>query len=465
MAGGRGKYLAASVSAASLCWAVTASAQVSTDNGLDIVADFESELVVDDNRGLAVNSPGVTTTLNNRLSFGILSETPVSSLALRLGANLRIEERPSGGGDNGFHDPSVQLDYSLSGANSLLTATARYATSRVSDTSFVDLDGDLLADDLIVDEGDLERINFGVRFASGIEGPLGYSIELTRDERDYSDVTDVDLFDRTTDTAEFIASMQLSPVARGRVILQWEDYSAEDEDLTNRTTTGYGFGVEYAINPALTIDAELINQTIDTETTILGITSATERDELVGNLILTQELPNGTAGLEFSHTIREFSDRTSLEFDRAFELPNGSFAFGIGVSDSSTGSSSVVGSLDYTQELVDGMISLGLRQSASTNEDSEDVLTTSIDISYLKEITAASALDVSFGLGRSEDAGAGSVDEITRAEFEIALRRELTEEWDWRVGYRARYSKEVGAPSANSNAIFATIDRSFSLRP
>jgi hypothetical protein len=86
-----------------------------------------------------------------------------------------------------------------------------------------------------------------------------------------------------------------------------------------------------------------------------------------------------------------------------------------------------------------------------------------IALNYNQEINSVSSFDVSFGLGRSDEISGDESD--TRANLGVSYRHALTREWDWVLGYEARYLLEDGGDPATGNRIFTRIDRSFAFRP
>jgi hypothetical protein len=80
-----------------------------------------------------------------------------------------------------------------------------------------------------------------------------------------------------------------------------------------------------------------------------------------------------------------------------------------------------------------------LHAGAVSDDDGEDTLVSRIALDYNQEINSVSSFGVNFGLGRSEDLGTLSDDTTTRANLGVTYRRALTRDWDWVLGYEARY--------------------------
>ena len=70
---------------------------------------------------------------------------------------------------------------------------------------------------------------------------------------------------------------------------------------------------------------------------------------------LTRTLTNGTLAFSLNRTQGLSTARTDIRFDRSLTLPNGSLSFGAGISDSDTGDSALVASLNYSNQLATGV--------------------------------------------------------------------------------------------------------------
>jgi len=440
----------------------TSCAFAQNAGGIDVNFDYRSEIEVDDNKGLAVDSIGTTTRFDNIFGAEVVSETPVARLSLSFSTIARYEDAPDTGTNFDFVNSVAGLRYTREGADSDLLLSAEYNVRQIDDLFFIDEDGDLIEDDLIVSDGELQRTTYRARFRTGIDAPLGFGIDLRRQDRNYDGTVDPDLFDSVRDTIRIDATAQVSPTLEANVFAEQILYDADDADSTERTTTSLGVGATYEINPALTFSAELSSVTIETETT----GGDTEIDGFDAVLGLEQELPNGFVGATYRREVTASdSERNTIEVSRRVEFASGRLDFAIGLSDSDTGSTEPVGRISYTQELPSAAVRLTARQTARTTDDAEDILSTQLDFGYFREINPVSGFDVTIGLGRTEEVGAGGGDTTTRTNLEVAYRRELTEDWDLRVGYRGRLRDQEGTDTARSNAVFATVGRSFSFRP
>lgn len=440
----------------------TSCAFAQNAGGIDVTFDFQSEIEVDDNSGLAVDSPGTTSRFDNRLGVAVTSETPVAQLELSFSTIARYEDTPDTGSDFDFVNSSAGLNYVREGVNSDLLLGVQYDVTQIDDLFFIDSDGDLIEDDLIVSDGELQRTNYRARFRTGIDAPLGFGIDLRRRDRNYDGTVDPDLFDSVRDTIKIDATAQVSPTFEATVFAEQILYDADDAVETERTSTFFGIGGTYEINPALTFSAELRSVNIETEDT--GGTE--EIDGIGGEVSVRQEMSNGFIGASYEHEVNSSdSQRDTVLVERRVDFAAGRLDFAIGLSDSDSGPTRPVGRVTYIQELPAAAIRLVARQTARTTDDAEDILSTQLDFGYFQELNPVSGIDLTIGVGRTEEIGGAGDDVTTRTNLEVAYRRELTEDWDIRLGYRGRLRDEEGSDTARSNAVFATIGRSFSFRP
>jgi hypothetical protein len=453
--------VAALVAASSISWAQQSDPPIGTRFTLDLSAGAS----VDTNEGLDDPSLGTTTRTNIGATFGLLDETEVSRLALSILTRAELADSPDPGVD-GFdlRIPSGTLAYTREGPDSRLDLAGRYFYDRVDDDVIVFLDENLNPVDLIVDGGDLRRITLGADLSLGIESPIGFDGSLFFDDRDYIGTTDPDLFDRVAWGGDGTLRFNLTSVMTGSLSAS---YARRDEDDVGEPLTesfSYGAGLAYQIDEITSFSAGLSYTTV--EETIFDVTS-TENEGWGFDIGAQREVRDGTIGASLSRVIDESSTRTVLSFERARELPDGRLSYRLGYSfadEDDNSENGFVGGLDYRRNLRTGNITANATQEFRSNDDGDDTLVTRIALAYNQEINSVSSVGVNFGLGRSDDVG-GSGDVDTRANVGVTYRHALTREWDWVLGYEARYLREDSDDTATGNRVFTLIDRSFTLRP
>lgn len=465
MRGGWGRTLAAGVTGAAILgtpqWVAEAQ---ELPSGLSIVGSVRSTLEFDDNVSLDPDSPDSDVVFGTDLELGIVSETPSSRLALSFGGTLQQENRDSGEERNGFIDPFVEAAFQTEGATSRLSLEGSIRTRDLEDVAIDDPE-DFLDEDLIISGGELELTDLEGTFEVGVGAPVGAALSYSFSERDYQDTADPDLFDRRTSTVRLTGFAQINPVARARAFVSQTDYEADDAGQTERLSRSVGAGVEYEINPVLRFDGEIFFAEVEETALVLGSPVTVENDGAGLEMTLTRDLKNGALTFSASRNVSTFTTRNEVRVGRELQLPNGDLALSLGVSDTDDGDPVLVGSVDYSTELPRGVLSASLARDATINDENESRTRTFARIAYDHELTPVSSVQMGLSVARSEIVTGGVDESTTSTDFEVTYARQLTEDWDWRIGYRGRYRDESDGDSATSNALITSIGRSFSIRP
>lgn len=431
----------------------------------NISGSIRSEIEIDDNGGLRSTSPGTDTTFVNTFGIDVNSETATQDLQLSFGGVVQFEDLAAGREENGLENPFVRLAYRLDGADSRLSLDADYRTDDIFNTFSFDSDGDLIDDTLLTSVGDVETLRYGVRYSFGLQAPFGMDLTLQRNERDYTNTVNPNLFDRTTDQVGVVARFAINPSTTARLIAQASMYEAEDGPQTERDTTDFGVGLAYDISADLSFDGQITQTTIEETVNSGAGRRLIENDGFSANAQLTQELGNGNIVVYADHVQSTNTARTEVGFDRSLTLPAGNLAFGAGVSTSDTGNSALIGSIAYSNQLPSGVLTARLDRTATVNSTNSEVQRTIVGLGYLHDINAISAVNFSLDVASVKDIGLGSVAEATRTDFRVEYRHQINRDWDWRLGYVGRKREDAAGNSATSNAFVTSIGRSFTIRP
>jgi hypothetical protein len=396
------------------------------------------------------------------LGIGIDANTATQQFSFGIGADLQFEDLSGGRREeNGIEKPFARLDYTLNGTDSRLTFNGSYRTDSILDSVFLDTDGDLIQDTVITSDGTTETFNVSAGYSFGLQAPFGMDFTVGRDERNYSNTVDPNLYDRSTDIYGIVARFRFNSNTQARLIAQERKFSADDSVQTERDTTDLGVGLDYQIQPDLRFSGQITQTDIEEVRT----TGVQQNDGISASLDLTRDLVNGTIGVTASRVQSTDTARSTLRVDRAMTLPMGALSFGVGPSWSDTGDTVLIGSLDYSTLLPNGAITASLARTASVNVDDDEIRTTNLDLAYIRTINPVSSMDFRVNVADISDAGAGTTNDGTRADFRVGYRQQLTPDWDWTLGYVHRYRKFSDGSTASSNAIVTSIGRSFSIRP
>jgi hypothetical protein len=434
-----------------------AAAQEDAPGGTTLTFGIETGLSVSDNYSLEVNSPGSSTILDTTLSFGYLSQTANSRFAFDIDGVLRIADLPGTSTSSGtqFDDINAALRYDYEGANSRFTASADY--NRI-DLDFLDpFSLSTINDvDLTNSGGTRNSRNARILFETGINDPLGFGFELGHDNFSYTDTTDPGLFDTTTNDYALTSRLRLSPVAEARARLSQEDYTAGGLVPTDRTTRALSFGLAYELSPATTFDGSIGVEEIEEG-------GSTDRGGF-GTLGLTQARVNGTASLLLDQSFGIEGSRTTLTAARDLALPSGTLAFSIGVTRGETSGTELVGSIDYSHTLPGGTLTASLDRSVDSSTSGNDILTTNAALGYTMALSPVADLSFDFDYAEIENDGTGLTSNTSRKSLRAEYTRALTEDWDLSAGYEHQRLSTQGTGSANSNTLFLTLGREFSIR-
>lgn len=437
------------------------------DGGPVLTFGIGTTLSATDNYNLDPNNGEDATLFDTRLSFGYLNRRASDVFSLDVSGLLRANEPP--GGSSVLDDRNVRLGYEREGVNSRLSFGADYNFASVDafdpfDDRFFE-DDPLDPTDLTQDRGDREQFGTRFSFETGLDGPLGFLLEGRYRDQSFSDTTDPDLFDTEILNLSGTTRFTLSPVTEGRVVLRYEDYSAEDVPQTDRMTSSLNFGVTQALSPVSTLDVIVGIQEIETEETIGGLRQTDTDTGFIGGLDFTRELARGTIGTSFD--VREsVNGRTATWLvSRAMPLPRGAIELSLGAASDVDDTILPVGSLTLTHEMKRSTLTASLERQVATSSRSEELRTTRASLEYRHAINSISDLGFSANLAELDRAGGPAVNDTTRADLRATYSREITPDWRLSSGYEFRWRDEENVGSATSNRVFLTLEREFVLRP
>ncbi len=425
---------------------------------------ISSSLRMNDNFGLDEPSPGTTTLWDNTLTYDLLKETPRDRLSLGLSGIFRFSDVPQQSNEFEFDSPSARLNYGRFGTNSLLDLNLGYSEI---DLNFADplrrIDEDFEGpdDELILDDGTRKTARAGFEFETGVNDPFGIGLSSDYLRVDYDDTTDPSLFGRKTIFNEAFGRFRFSPVLEGRLSFAHEDYEAEDEEGTNRTSKFTNFSLTYDIDPATLLEATIGYTDID-ETQEFGLD--TRERGVVGGLGLFREVPNGSAGVELSSDLTTNGRRNTALFERALELPLGGLQAGLGLTRGPLGETNPIGNFLYTHERSRTRLAVGFDRSYRTNSRSEETRRSRAFLGYDVTINSLSSVAFNLDYASVSSIGNNSSENNKIGTFRTTYVRSLTADWDFSVGYEYINYESESTPRTHSNEVFFTLSRNFTTR-
>lgn len=438
------------------------------DGGPVLTFGIRSTLSATDNYNLDPNNSESTELFDNRLSFGYHNRRANDVLSLDLSGVLRANEPP--GGSRVFDNQRARLGYDRQGVNSALSVGADYSLASVDaldpfdDDRFFD-DDPLDETDLTEDRGEREQISTRFSFETGLNDPVGFVLDGRYREQTFSGTSDPDLFDTEIFNVSATTRFTLSPVTETRVVLRYDDYSADDVLQTDRQTSSVNLGLTQALSQVDTLDVSLGFQEIETDETIFGVRRTDTDTGLIGSLELTRDLTRGTISTSFDLRESENGRTATWLVSRAMLLPRGAIEVSLGATSDVDDTIRPVGSLNFIHEMKRSTLTASIERQVTTSSRSNELRTTRASLGYSYEINSLSDLEFSANFAELAQAGGPAVTDTIRADLRAAYFRDLTEDWRLSTGYEYRVRDEEGIGSATSNRVFLTLEREFAIRP
>lgn len=371
--------------------------------GLGFRAETNSNLGLDPVSAGRSNKAGVN------LSFGLLSETPNSRLSLDAAAGLM-----SGHGanlpDSGLNDPSLKLSYQRDAANADFNLSA--ALSDVDLTSARDVT------DFDTGNGARRTASLSTGINWGTATPLSFGLT--------AGVSDV----------------------------RYHDHPSPG--LIDSRSTRLGASVRADLSEVLQLDLGLRDTQFEKD-------NAATRDTLGFDAGLTLARPLGELGLHFSFDDTADGQRNSLRFDHRMDLPRATLSYSLGVTRGVTGRSFATGALNYTQELSNGALNLGLNRAVqSSSENDTETVQSSASLGWRQAVTPSATLALTLNWAEQLDTATDLV--TTNTSLSAVWSQSLTADWALDLGYTHRLRDRDLVGKASSDNVFLELRRDFSIR-
>ena len=389
------------------------------------------------------------------LGFALDSETSTEQFSFNLGTD--IEEGRQDQSDLDLNNTLARLDYLRETANANLGFNLRYRERDVNSADGFDLDGNVIDQD----EGTRRIYGGGFFGAFGLNDPIGGRYRLDYSEVEYLDTDDPGLRDQSDLDLSGQLNFRLDPRIIARVTARFSDFDVSDDGVS-RETRGLGAGVRLDVNRRLVADFGLSYDQIERS----GAQTGTDEGiSFTGEL--TQDMPNGTAGLAFSSDVSSNDDgrRSFLNVSRNLELsPLSSLSMTLGVTYSDTAGLDPLIDLSYRQVRSSSRFVLGLSQSVNSDSDNEEDINTTLRAQYDHDINSVSSIGVNLSVFDRNELGLNPNDG-QRYDIGLTYRHDLTKDWRLVSGYTHRFSDSDAQDSRNSNTVFLGLERSFSWNP
>lgn len=350
------------------------------------------------------------------LNFGAVSETRAQRFSFTLGTTLRVSE-----GDFSDDGVTARLAYSRNSADALLDLSleaSRQDIAFLRDASdFLNDDGEIeLPDDFddLTGNGFRNLATFAAALTWGETAPIGYTLRVSQQALRYEDAS-VALLDRDTSTVGVGLRLNINEVTTGNIELDYEQIDDFGLSATDITT----------VSAALTFDRPLGDLTT-------RISAARDEEEDVF---------------------------WAASIEREYDLPASTLSGALGVVEGESGDPRLTARIAYSLPRPSAQIDLSAAHSLTPGDD---VLTSTLTASYVRELSPVSNMRIGFDFGQISEPDGG--DSVATGGLTASYGISLTEVWELSLGARANVRDDEGTRT-RGNTVFVTLQRPFSFRP
>lgn len=366
---------------------------VAQEGGVLLTFGIENRLEVIHNESLSVPAEGTDVANATILSFGLSSETALDRLSFAMSGAAIIENAAGASGTElDFGRTSATLDYRREVPSAVLELSA---TLRNDDIGSFD---DLAAAD---ETGTQTDYSLSARIETGRTSTVGLALSLGYDATDYQDASDPDLVDITEARVDAAVILHFSDVTTGRLGARYTEREEETPGTTVTQTLVSYVGLDYSVSQRLDLTAELGYAEIETEDFDL-IERETGPDLRLG---ANYEMPVGTlSALLLVTTDDSEGQRETFELGRELETPRDTISARLGVTRADTTGTDLIGSLLWTRALPDGSLGLELAHRVSFDDDDGEIDTSTISVTWQKDISDISSISLDISYEQSDSA-------------------------------------------------------------
>lgn len=360
-----------------------------------------------------------------------------------------------------FRDPNYGLDYVRDTGRSRLSFGAGFSRRDLDGRIRTNADDPFDEDDLtLVDGGTEERRQLQAALELGLTDAVGAEIRYSFDERLYSPDADPRLEDRRRDEVGVTLRFDVSQTLRLGASAQWS-LTEEDTGLADRDERlSLGVDAAWQLRPDIEVTAALAYSRIETEDGPVFV----DRDGIDVRLGLGIDRPNGDYSFGASRVLNATGFVTSVDASRRFELPRGvELTTTLGATQVPSGNTYGTGALALSRETRSGALSLSLSQTATINNDDEEVRRRILQGNYRLDLPREAALTL--GLSMTESVFIDGADpDLTSARVSLGYDYPLSEQWNLGGGVDWQVTREEGGPEDEDYRLFLTLQRRFILR-
>ncbi|WP_171236711.1 hypothetical protein [Ruegeria sp. HKCCA6837] len=326
----------------------------------------------------------------------------------------------------------------------------------------VNLDGVIDSADVTGTFGDQINTRGNLNFETGLNDPLGFRFNYSHNERRYSGTADPTLFDNSDDDYSAAALLRISPVLQGNLRVSYREFEADDAAQTDRKTTTVSTGVTYNISPITTVSANIGYTQVDNTLRAINANNVTE--DFVWRFFWNKTLPDGSVDFQADQSFGVNGARTNATFGRNYQRSNSTLAFNVGFTRGPFGEVTPIGQIDYSYQLATSRIGATIQRRVGTSTQSVETRQTLAFLTYDYLINSMSALSFSVNYIDQENEGSNPSNPRQRGTFNASYSHAITNDWAINIGYQYEMDDRSGF-KADSNSLFLTLGRRFTLKP
>ena len=375
--------------------------------GVELSYGIGLRLQSESNADLAPISAGATNSAALTLSFGLVSETAQSRLAISARGNIEAATGPNTP-STGLVDPSVEISYDRGLANADLSLSASHSTTDVAN-------GDVTNFDTGTGTQQTNRLSAALNW--GKTDPLGFGLSASLSDTSYQDASPT-LFDRRTAQLGANLRADLSQVLQFTLAASLDRF--DPDTGATRTTRSLDAGLNLA-RPRGTLSLTL------------GL----------------DDTPNG--------------QRQRFTFGNQLELANAAVTYSLGSTRGASGKSYLTGALNYKHDLPKGAFNLDLARAVSSSDTTDaETLQTSAGLNWTQDMTPTASLVL--GLSWAEQTDTATDLSTTNTQLSATWRQAFGQDWAMDLGYTHRLRNSDSLGKGDSDLFFLSLRRDFSVR-
>ena len=391
-------------------------------------------------------------TARSDIDFSFSTETRRDRFEINVGSVYDVGLASDEGSN--FDDPFANLLYRRENRNTLFQTNASFRRQDIRDFVLLDEIDDT---GLVVDEGQREDRQGGLRFDWGREAAFGGSLSADYRSRRFLDVEGGNLQDSDTLNASLRLDFEID-----RRITVFTNTTYRDIDRDGGTDTeefGFSLGADLAVTQTLAASISAGFSDVSES----GPGADTNRSGFSANASLSQTLPNGDLTGLLATSIGENGRESSLRVTRNLALQNGDFRAGFGVGEVD-GSGRGLFSLGYSRSNRRSNIDFGFDQSFTSSNDGGAVLSSSARMDFRQELSERAGYSV--GITYLESDALSSLTASTQQlSVSASYNHVLTDTWSLTGGWSHTRRRTDGGSTTTDDTIFLGLTSVLSWRP